>query len=132
MEDLEEIYNMIVASPDKSLDISITPESAIHSPSAPPHSSSSSCLSPFSAGMLPGKILRRWRASLFDWLAAEGGGVATTPQYISFVAGLFGVEQLAKEGRQAGEVTRLLISRTIAWKKQPELLATDLSNGTFQ
>lgn len=27
---------MIVASPDKSLDISITPESAIHSPSASP------------------------------------------------------------------------------------------------
>lgn len=76
---------MILASPDKFLYISITPEPAIHSPRS---SSSSFCLSSSSAGMLPGKIRGRWRASLFDWSAAGSGrGHAST--YISFVAGLF-------------------------------------------
>lgn len=57
---------MILASPGKSLYISTTLGSAIHPPT--PLSPPPVCLS-FSAGMLPGKIQRRWRASLFDWLA---------------------------------------------------------------
>lgn len=50
-------------------------------PPSPP-----SCLSFFSAGMLPGKIQRRWRASLSDWLA---GGRWAWPHrpYINIVAG---------------------------------------------
>lgn len=45
----------------------------------------SACLPFFSAGMLPGKIQRRWRASLFDWLAGVRWAGPNGP-YISIVA----------------------------------------------
>lgn len=106
---------MMVASPDKSLYISITPESAIHSPSAPPPSSVCllSLLACYQARYCADGV------PLFLIGSLRRGGVAKTPIYISFVAGLFGAEQLVKQRRQNGEVTRLLLSRTIAFKNNP-------------
>ncbi len=77
---------MILASPGKSLYISTTLGSAIHHPNPPPPPPPPPVCLSFSAGMLPGKIQRRWRASLFDWLAGEEWAWPSSP-YINIVAG---------------------------------------------
>lgn len=72
-------------------------------------SSSSSCLSSFSAGMLPGKIQGRWRASLFDWLAGDGWVWPNGP-YISIVA-----RETAEAGSWAKETSRWVKKPTDSW-----------------
>lgn len=67
MEDLEEIYDRCSSGqvPVHFHNASL--------PFIPPQLLLLLLLFVFFAGMLPGKILCRWRASLFDWLAKERG-----------------------------------------------------------